>query len=100
MNVINPNDLTHELVIIPRVYPTESLVLYLFNEAKQTEDEIPNTYEVINGEMFVAIDLDVNEGDKFDLKITELDQVIYRGKIIATSQEPQKYKLNTNAYYF
>lgn len=100
MNVINPNTRAHELIIIPRFYPVEILALYLFNEATQTEDEIPNTYEVINGEMFVAIDLDVNEGDKFDLKITELDQVIYRGKVVATSQEPQEYKLNTNAYYF
>jgi len=100
MNVVNPNDTTHEIIIIPRIYPTDAIVLNLYNEAKQTNEDVANTYTIMGGKMTVEFDYTFIEGENFQVKITENAEVVYRGKLFATSQTPQDYKLTNNVYYY
>ena len=99
MNVVLPSDETHTILIIPRYYPASSVVLSLFNEAKQTDFTVSNIYALTNGKMNVTFDFEFLENDKFKVKITDSEGVVYRGKLIATSQEPEQYKLTNNLYY-
>jgi hypothetical protein len=101
MNVVNPNNTTHEIVIIPRFYPTDNVNLFLYNETTQLQIDlnVVNSYTIVDGKMFVEFDYTFTEGQSFQVTITEFDDVVYRGKIFATNQEPQDYKLTDNVYY-
>ena len=100
MNVVNPTEEAHEIVIIPRFYPTGSIVLTLYNEATQTSEVVDNTYSITDGKMTIDFDFDFIEGGRFQVKITEGSSVVYRGKIFATTQATQNYSTTTNAYYY
>jgi hypothetical protein len=99
MNVVIPSNTTHTLKLIPRLYPSGVLVLSLFNEATQLSEIVENTYLVTDGNMFLEFDFTFIENSKYQITITEDTEVIYRGKLIATSQIPQDYKLTNNVYY-
>lgn len=99
MNVVIPSNKTHTLKLIPRLYPSGELVLSLFNEATQLSETVENTYLVTDGNMFLEFDFTFIENSKYQIRITEDKEVIYRGKLIATSQKPQYYKLTNNVYY-
>lgn len=99
MNVVNPNNTTHEILIIPRFYPTGSIVVNLFNEATQTNEVVTNTYTVVDGKMTVEFDYTFIESGRFQVKITESTNVVYRGKLFATAQQAQNYSTTVNAYY-
>jgi hypothetical protein len=100
MNVVSPNTEEHIIKIIPRYYPTGAITLSLFNEATQVTEVVNNTYEITDGNMFVSFSCVFTENQKFQVKIKEGNEVVYRGKLIATSQDPQEYKLTNNVYYY
>jgi len=100
MIVVNPSDETHIVKIIPRFYPSTTIVLSLFNETLQTSVNVTNTYEIVDGILSITFDYDFVEGSNFQVKITENGNIVYRGKLFATSQTPQDYKLTANAYYY
>jgi hydroxyacyl-ACP dehydratase HTD2-like protein with hotdog domain len=99
MNVVIPSNTTHTLKLIPRLYPSDALVLSLFNEATQRFQTVENTYLVTDGNLFLEFDYEFIENSKYQIRITENNEVVYRGKLIATSQTPQDYKLTNNIYY-
>lgn len=100
MNVVNPNNTTHEIQIIPRFYPSDELVFNLYNEATQTETNVTIIYLVENGVLTFAFDFDFTDGNRFQFKILEGTEIVYRGKIIATTQETQNYLTDKNEYYY
>lgn len=100
MNVVNPQNTEHQIIIIPRFYPSDEVVINLFNEGKQTNETIDNTYTVIDGQMIVIFDYQFIEGDRFQIKITKDLDVVYRGKLFATTQITQNYNPTANAYYY
>ena len=100
MKVVNPNDTSHTLVLIPRYYPTDSITMSLFNETTQTSENVENEYGITDGNLFIGFTYTFTENQKFQIKLTDALGVVYRGKVIATSQEPQEYKLTHNAYYY
>ena len=93
MNVVNPSDENHLIVIIPRYYPTGDLSLELCNESKSAIFDVDATYQILDGEMIISFDFTFIEADKFQLKIYQNDEVVYRGKLFATSQTPQDYQI-------
>jgi len=99
MIVVNPEDTTHNIVIIPRFYPTDAIVISLFNEATQQTSTPANTYSTTDGNTAIEFDYDFTENQNFQIKITEADEVVYRDKIFSTSQIPQDYKLTDNVYF-
>ncbi len=101
MKVVNPNDATHTIRLIPRFYPKGSVTIYLYNEAnKDVYSEIITLSEADGYLSIDAITYTFEEGDKYQIKITEGSEVVYRGKIFATEQEPQEYSQTEDLYYY
>ena len=96
--VVNPNDTTHEIRMIPREYPTEVLVVTIVNEFTEAETILANNYSIDKGYLFVEFDHTFKERDNFRLTISSEGVVIYRGNIFATSQNPQDFKLSQGVY--
>ena len=100
MKIVNPNNTNHDIKLISRVYPVATLDLLLYNESTQIETSVANTYIIQNGFLNLNFDFTFVEGDKFQIKILELTNVIYRGKLIATSEDTQTYLNDNNEYYY
>ena len=100
MKIVLPSDTTHNVTLIPRVYPTASVVWALYNEATKVTTTPSNTYATLNGETTVTFDSTFTEGDKYQIKMTEGADVIFRGKLLATEQTPQAYRLTNGLYFY
>jgi hypothetical protein len=99
MIVLNPNDTTHFFNFIPRTNHGD-VVLSLYNETTQESETIINTSAIINGITTISFEKTFVENDKFQIKITQEDEVIFRGKLLVTSQEPQAFKATKDLYYY
>jgi len=100
MKVVLPIDTTHLIALIPRYYTSDALVLELYNEVKQTKEIVSCIYIIQNGLMTITFDYNFIENDKFAIKISDSNGVIYRDKIFATSQTTQDFKSNKDLYYY
>ena len=101
MNVVNPNDTNHEISIVPRYDLGEGVgVLNLYNEVTQLDEDLEYNFSAIDGVVRIFFDFNFNEGDRYQIRITENLGVAYRGKLFATSQNPQQYYPTLNAYYY
>lgn len=94
MKIVNPADSIHDIVIIPRYYSYENIVLSLNNET------IACYYTTNDGLLSVNFDYDFVEGDKFKIKIKDSGEVLYSGMIFATSQDTQTFKASNELYYY
>ena len=100
MKVIDPNNTSHTLVLIPRYYPTNSLTLEITEEASGVSESIANTYSITDGELSIEFTYDFTGKDKYSLKLNENTEVVYRGKLIVTDKQAQDYKLTNGLYYY
>lgn len=100
MIVLLPTNITHEITFIPRFMPTGILTLELYDETLQTTETIDNAYAYANGLATMTFNLICAESQKFQLKILEDTQVIYRDKIFVTSQNTQEFKVTKDHYYY
>jgi hypothetical protein len=98
MKVIDFSNTTHTLVLIPRYYPTGAITLELTEEATQTLEVVANTYSTTDGNLSIVFDYDFTGKDKFAMTLKETNEIVYRGKLVVTDQEPQDYK-QTNTLY-
>lgn len=101
MKVINPNNQINEIKLIPRFNDVEAFDLLLINETtkEQTTFFIANyTYE--DGVLVFDLDFATNEGDKYELKLSILNEVLYRGKIFSTEQATQDFDLTKDLYIY
>ena len=99
MKVVDPNNLSHSIELIPRTYQ-ENVVLDLYNEVTKVETTVANTSSFLDGIFTINFDFTFAENDKYQIKISKGTEIIYRGKLIATTQEPQKYKLTKDLFYY
>ena len=99
MKVLNPNDTSHTISLIPRYYPDSTVVFTIYNESSKLETIIPNTYTIENGLFTLIFDYTFTDKDKFDIKIEE-NSIVYRGKLLITDQGTQEYKLTNDLYYY
>lgn len=105
MKVINPNDELHTINFVPRyLIGFDNVILYLRNEATRYETNNPfaETDVDSSGIIIMTFFLEVEENDKYEFWITpdDSDEIVYRGKFIATSQVPQDYKLTNEKYTY
>lgn len=100
MKVIDPNDTTHSITLIPRFDTNELLTLILYNEVTKEKTTVANTHQTINGNLVITYDFAYSNKDKYQLKILDGNEVVYRGKIIATTQTTQEFKLENELYFF
>lgn len=100
MIVLIPTNTTHEFNFIPRFIPTSELILEIYNEATQQFQTIDNLYVYANGLATMTFDLECTESQKFQLKILEGTDIVYRDKIFVTSQNTQAFKATKDHYYY
>lgn len=94
MIVIDPNDTTHFIRVIPRNYDNNANTFNLYDETNRDTTSITNTKVLSNGFAIYEVDLTVSEGEEFSVKINDGNTVVWRGKIFVTSQTTQAYKIN------
>tara|TARA_R110000803_G_scaffold76454_1_gene141048 strand:+ start:1285 stop:1587 length:303 start_codon:yes stop_codon:yes gene_type:complete len=98
--VINPNNSTHTLNVIPRFYPSNDLVISLYNEALKTTSTPANTYNITNGKLNITFTFTFVNKDRHQVKITDSANVVYRGKLITTTQDTQTYSQTDGQYFY
>jgi len=99
MKVLSPNDIEHELILIPRFNITGDVVMELYNE--ETSQTISQTLTPITIDGYVYIDFEqtfVNNSN-FQIKILSNDEVVYRGKLFITDQtDLQQYEITKDVF--
>lgn len=98
MNILQPSNTTHLIVVQPRVTPDTLLVLEFTNKETKEVLELANTYTFISGVLTISFDLDVLESEQYSIEIRQNSKVIYRGLAFCTEQEPQNYKMTKGIY--
>ena len=97
---IDPTDSTHTLNIIPRFYPDNTIVVELYNEASKETNTPTATYSITNGILDIEFTFTFVDKDRHQIKVTEGTDVVYRGKLLTTTQEPQDFKLTNDIYIY
>jgi len=98
--VINPNDSIHTLNVIPRFYPSNDLVVSLYNEASKVTTMPSATYNITDGKLNITFTFTFVDKDRHQVKVTEGTEVVYRGKLFTTTQDPQDFKLTNDLYFY
>ncbi len=105
MKVIDPNDSTHIIKVILRDALSISADLFIYDESTRQEVSFALSKVDLDGITtitFVASNyspIEFTEDSTYQIKIvSNTSEVMYRDKMIATSQIPQDYKLTTNEY--
>ena len=94
MKIVNSANSNHDIILIPRYYSYENIVLSFNNET------ITCTHALSDGLLSVNFDYNFVEGDKFKIKIKDSGEVLYSGMIFATSQDTQTFKASNELYYY
>lgn len=101
MIVLNPENTNHTITIVPRYYPeSASLTCKLYNEATKVETSQSVSQTVSNGNLSFGLTFTFSESDKYQIAIYDANEVVFRGKIFATEQESQTFKLTQDKYYY
>ena len=100
MKVVLPTDSEHNITLLPRYYTDGEVVLTLYNEVTKVESTPATTQVTVNGIMTITFTFTFADKDKYQFTLHEGLEVLYRGKIVATSQTPQDFKLTDSLYYY
>lgn len=100
MNILNPDNVNHELIIIPRFYPEGSVLLELKSEGFGETITHTLTAFIEDGYMYLSFEQDFNNNSRYSVKITKGGDVVYRGKIFVTDQaaDTQNYKISKGVF--
>lgn len=101
MAVLNPNDTSHSITVIPRFAYSPELTLSLYSEEDRESVDVANTSTQLDGFVTISFDYTFKENDKHQVKLTDSNgDVVYRGELFATSQNPQEYQQTKDLYYY
>lgn len=100
MNILNPNVSNHTITLQPRFSPSGDLFVYLTNETTKLVSDLSNSYTYVSGVLNTTFEIDVLEGDKFDVEVNNQSEIIYKGKLFCTSQDSQDFKLTEGNYKY
>lgn len=100
MIVVNSLLDSHEVKIIPRYTPTLDISIEVYNETSREVDILETAYTYVNGKLILSFDYTFFEDYKYQVKITEESNVVYRGKIIAINQNTQDYDPSEGLYTY
>ena len=97
MVIINPTLTTHDIYIIPRDYNIDNAHTLSIKDDDTNTSVTPAILRTLyQGYIIYLFDLTTSEGKGYDLKITDdvTTNVVWRGKMFATAQATQAYKIN------
>ncbi len=108
MKIINPNDSTHTIKLITRDSDISTpLDFELYDEGKRITESISSAnFSVIDGYLIWEFDtvdfsnITFLENSTYQLKVSDGTDVVYRGKILATTQTTQDFKLTDGLYSY
>jgi hypothetical protein len=100
MKVVNPDDTSHTIGVVPRYYGFTGAVLTLTSLAKDVDIVVSHTELMVSGVLTIGFDFDFIERDKYSIKLLEGTEVVYRGQLFATDQEPQDFDITVNYYSY
>lgn len=109
MKIVDPNEEDHVITIIPRNNEIAGIVLELYNETTKQVSIFNSTfadtisYSYVDGVGYVSLTTGFEDKQKYSFKMycsLVQDNIIYRGKILATTQEAQDYKLTKDLYFY
>lgn len=86
MKILNSTNINHTLKFVPRFLPNENLRFTLKNETTKEIAKIPFIFVFENGLCTVNFDFNFIEKSNFQIKFTQENEVIYRGKLFITNQ--------------
>lgn len=93
MKILNPNNTTHTITLLPRFSPLNPLILELTNKVSKVVSVVGNTFIYERGVLNIAFDFTVLESEQYLIEITDDSVVIFVDNIFCTAQDPQNYKL-------
>lgn len=91
MVVVNSTDDTHRPKIVPRFAPSTNVVLELYNETTREVSTPSNLYLYANGIVTFTFNFAFEVNSKYQMKVTEGTNIVFRGKLIAINQDAQNY---------
>ena len=99
--IVNPNLTTHTIKLVPRFSTSNVLTLTVTDSTLGTSTDLTTTYTT-GGDYKLALTFDytfTNESS-YQLKLTDsvTSEIVYRGLVLATTQNSQTYKLTDNLY--
>jgi hypothetical protein len=97
--VLDFNDTSHSISLIPRYYPDSAVTFELYNESTKEITVVSNTYIVSNGLFTLSFDYTFKNKEKYQIKLEE-NSIVFRGKLIITDQNTQEYRLTKDLYYY
>jgi len=102
MIVVDPSLTNHTINIIPRDYDLGvSFKVYITNETTKEENTVPTIINELNRGVQLSFLFNFTDSYNYELRIVKTGGfILYRGKIFATSQDPQDYKQTTDKYYW
>lgn len=100
MKVLKPSLSLHTITTEPRFFPSLVLNMELKNEATSVITNVIPSYVTVYGVTKFTFSLIGLEGDRYSVKITESENVVYRCKMFFTEQEPQDYKITKGLYKY
>ena len=100
MKVVIPTNSEHDIVLVPRYDTDGEVSLTLYNEVTKVESTPAVVQVTTNGKMTITFTFTFADKDKYQFTVKEGNEVVYRGKIVATSQTPQDFKLTDSLYYY
>mgnify|MGYP003655006420 CR=1 FL=1 len=100
--IINPTNTTHTLRITPRFNPSSSLVLSIKDTTTNLDEDISlSSYSfTTTGAIEFEFDFEATDETRYQATLRQVKEVVYRGILIATSQDTQEYQLTNDKYYF
>lgn len=100
MNVIINGTGERTIQIIPRYYAESDVLVSLYNEETKATTNFTVTPENLDGYMYVSFSGTFRDKTNYQIKITEGDDVVYRGKMFVTSQagDTQSYKIEKDVF--
>tara|TARA_R110000772_G_scaffold24865_3_gene65255 strand:+ start:669 stop:980 length:312 start_codon:yes stop_codon:yes gene_type:complete len=100
MIVVNSDSTTHTTKVVPRFIPTLDVVYELYNESTRVATEPSNTYVITDGVLVISYAFTFAVDSKYQVKITEGANVVFRGKLIAIDQSTQQYDPTDGLYTY
>ena len=99
--IVNPNLTTHTIKLVPRFSTSNVLTLTVTDSTLGITTDLTTTYTT-GGDYKLALTFDytfANESS-YQLKLTDsvTNEIVYRGLVLATTQNSQTYKLTDNLY--
>ena len=102
MKILNFVTFTQTIKFIPRFYPESiNLDFEFYNESTRETTTESSEYDTINGYItytFSNISRSYKNNETIQFKVLDGEDVVYRGKLFATTQETQEYKLTKGLY--